>query len=258
MKAVVLAGGRGSRLNEATAERNKCMLQHDGRYIIEYSLENALRARVDSIVLVVGYRAETIINEFGNSYHGVPIQYVIQWERKGLVHALESARETVAGSDFFLFLSDEIVVGSRHAEMRAKFEQSGAFGLCGVVQVEDRTRISRTYAVFLDGNDSRIHRLIEKPRNPMNNIQGTGNCIFKNTILDYIQFTPIHQVRQEKELPDLIQCAVDDGKVVCAFEIASGYANINTIEELQWQSRAVAVGVSSGGAYAPDSASAEL
>jgi UDP-N-acetylglucosamine diphosphorylase / glucose-1-phosphate thymidylyltransferase / UDP-N-acetylgalactosamine diphosphorylase / glucosamine-1-phosphate N-acetyltransferase / galactosamine-1-phosphate N-acetyltransferase len=242
MTAVVLAGGRGSRLNDVTAARNKCMLRHEGRYILEYSLENALRAQVDSIVLLVGYRAESIINEFGNSYRGLPIKYVIQWERKGLVHALECTRETVAGSDFFLFLADEIMREPRHAEMRAKFEESGAFGMCGVVQVDDITRISKTYALFLDGQDARIHRLIEKPRNPMNNIQGTGNCLFRNSIFDYIHHTPINQVRQEKELPDLIQCAVDDGKVVCAFEIASWYANVNTLDELESEHHAVAAG----------------
>ena len=233
MKALILAGGRGSRLNEATAARNKCMLRYDGRYILEYSFENALMAKVESIVLLVGYHAESIINEFGNSYRGVPIQYVIQWERKGLVHAIECTRETIAGSDFFLFLADEVMVEPRHAEMRASFEATGAFGLCGVVRADDIANVSRTYTIFHNQDDGRIHRLIEKPRNPLNNIQGTGNCVFRNGIFDYIQHTPINQVRQEKELPDLIQCAVDDGQPVKMHRVGERYINVNAMDDFR-------------------------
>ena len=77
-----------------------------------------------------------------------------------------------------------------------------------------------------DSNE--IYRLIEKPRNPINDIMGTGNCIFKNEIFEYIPYTPINYFRKEKELPDLIQCAVDDGKVVKLFHISARYVNINT------------------------------
>lgn len=233
MKALVLAGGRGSRMSHASETRNKCMTQYGGRYIIENSLKNAVLAGVKEIVVVVGYKAETIINEFGNIYNGLPVQYVIQWERKGLVHAIECAQDAIAGSDFLLLLGDEILIQPRHREMVQTFDDETIFALCGVVRVEDVNRVKRTYTVMLDERDGRIHRLVEKPRTPLNNIQGTGNCLFRNPIFDYIPHTPINQLRQEKELPDLIQCAVDDGKIVGAFEIASLYANVNTLEQLE-------------------------
>ncbi|HLV02094.1 MAG TPA: sugar phosphate nucleotidyltransferase, partial [Acidobacteriota bacterium] len=137
------------------------------------------------------------------------------------------------GSDFFLFLADEVLINPRHREMVEAFQDPDVFALCGVVEVEDRSRISRTYAMIYNHQDRQIYRLIEKPRNPLNNTQGTGNCLFRNQILDYISLTPINQQRKEKELPDLIQCAVDDGKLVRAFEIGSWYANVNTLEELR-------------------------
>ncbi|HLV00924.1 MAG TPA: sugar phosphate nucleotidyltransferase, partial [Acidobacteriota bacterium] len=46
MKALILAGGRGSRLDDVTKDRNKCMCRFGDRYIIEYSLENAYQAGV--------------------------------------------------------------------------------------------------------------------------------------------------------------------------------------------------------------------
>jgi dTDP-glucose pyrophosphorylase len=62
---------------------------------------------------------------------------------------------------------------------------------------------------------------------------GTGNCVFKNEILSYIEHTPINQKRKEKELPDLIQCAIDDGHIIRSFEICDEYANVNSITELK-------------------------
>ncbi len=62
---------------------------------------------------------------------------------------------------------------------------------------------------------------------------GTGNCIFDNEILSYIALTPIHHGRNERELPDLIQCAVDDGKEILSFDLCERYGNINTQDDIE-------------------------
>jgi len=232
MKALILAGGRGSRLKEVTLDRNKCMCLYHGRHIIDNSLENAVRVGVEEIVIVVGYRAEMIINALGNCYQGVRIRYVIQWEQKGVVHAMECARTALDGQDFFLTLADEVIIDPRHRAMRQLFEDQDVFVLCGVVRVLDVNQIKKTYGVMVNAEAGQIYRLIEKPRTPLGNLQGTGNCMFRNEIFDYIPHTPINQQRQEKELPDLIQCAVDEGRLVKIFDVGSLYANVNTSDEL--------------------------
>ena len=231
MKALILAGGRGSRLDSLTDATNKCMLPLAGQPLLEYSLQNARAAGVDEVVLVVGHLAEQIINAYGNRYEGVPIRYVIQWEQRGLVHAIECARETLGSSDFMLFLADEVFIDPRHADMIETFGAQDLCVLCGVVEVQERAQVSKTYAIIC-GDDDTIHRLIEKPPNPMNNTMGTGNCVFSNCIFEYIERTPINQQRGEKELPDLIQCAIDDGQPVKAFFIGSRYVNVNTPDEI--------------------------
>jgi len=45
--------------------------------------------------------------------------------------------------------------------------------------------------------------------------------------------TPINQTRKEKELPDLIQCAIDDGNPVKLFFIGANYVNINTPDDIE-------------------------
>ncbi len=232
MKALILAAGRGSRLGEHPDEGNKCMLRMFGRPLLQYSLENAIRAGADEIVIVVGYRAEAIINEFGIDWQGVRIRYVIQDEPRGLVHAIDCARELIQPDDFILFLADEILWHPHHAEMLRKFEDEDLFVICGVVDEKKHEEIRKTYALIEDDRDRRVYRLIEKPRRPPNHVRGTGNCIFRAGIFEYVDLTPINQSRGEKELPDLIQCAIDDGHIVKAFDIGDGYVNINTPEDI--------------------------
>jgi len=231
MKALILAGGRGKRLDELSAATNKCMIKINGKPAIEYSLDCALSCGIDEIIVVVGYRAEDIINTYGIAYHGRRLKYVIQWEQKGLVHAIACARETIAGDDFMLFLGDEIMVNPRHPAMLNNFKRENVFALCGVLNVDNKDLIRRTYMVIA-GEDRAIHRLVEKPPRPLNNIMGTGDCVFKNAIFDYIDITPIHHERHEKELPDLIQCAVDDGQKVKYFMVCDKYTNINAGEDI--------------------------
>ena len=127
MKALVLAAGRGSRLSEETADHNKCMLRLRGKPLVQYSLENAVQARVSEIIVVVGYHAEDIINGFGIDFNGTRIQYVIQDDPRGLVHAIETAGPAIGDEDFMLFLADEILWSPQHADMVRAFEQQDLF-----------------------------------------------------------------------------------------------------------------------------------
>lgn len=231
MKALILAGGRGSRLGDRSASLNKCLIDVGGRPVIEYSLDAAVETDVDEMVIVVGYVAEAIINRYGNCYRGKKVTYVIQWERKGLVHAIECAKEALGGLDFMLLLGDEVMVRPCHQAMLENFIAGDAFVLCGVLPVDNRELIRRTYTLIQDSRGV-VSRLVEKPRNPFSNLMGTGDCVFRNDILRYIDVTPIHHERQEKELPDLIQCAIDDGKIVRSFHICDHYANINSHEDI--------------------------
>jgi dTDP-glucose pyrophosphorylase len=233
MKALILAGGRGKRLDALSKNRNKCMVPIAGRPAIQFSLDTAASTTVDEIIIVVGYRAEEIINHYGNRYRDKRIRYVIQYEQKGLVHAIECAGETVGKDDFMLMLGDEVLINPKHQAMIDEYNKTkrNTFALCGVLQVRDKKMIRRTYTL-IQNEKRQIFRLVEKPRNPLNRFMGTGDCIFNNRIFDYIRFTPIHHERNEKELPDLIQCAIDDGRLVKSFIICDRYANINSKSDI--------------------------
>lgn len=174
MKALILAGGRGKRLGNITESVNKCMLILDRKPVLEYNIERAADIEeIDEILIVAGHRAEDIINRFGTAYKDKRIRYVIQWEQKGLVHAIECARDALGKDDFFLLLGDEVIGNSRHVEMLKAFLGENLFAVCGVLFQKDVSKIGKTYTVLTD-NDGRIFRLIEKPKKALNNWQGTG------------------------------------------------------------------------------------
>jgi len=233
MKALILAAGRGKRLGILSLAANKCMFEVNQKPLIEYSLDCiAGLEEVEQAVIVVGYRARDIMQRYGKNYQGKEIVYVRQDEQEGLVQAIQCARSAIGSSDFMLMLGDEFMANPRHEEFIAEFKRRDVLALCGAVQVADRNLIKKTYAVILL-EDGRIARLIEKPNNPVfNDIMGTGNCIFKNQIFDYIPRTPINQNRREKELPDLIQCVIDDGGRAGIFYICQAYINVNSAQDL--------------------------
>ena len=233
MKALVLAAGKGKRLDTLTRLSNKCMLEYQGKPILETLFDNLSKVNaIDEIITVVGYRAEDIINYFGVWYGNKRIKYVIQRELKGLVNAIESAKELIDGDDFLLTLGDEIMSNARHSEIIKDFYNNNYIACLGAVRVENRDLIKKTYT-FIYGEQNLVYRLIEKPHKPLNHLMGTGNVIFKNEVFKFIDCVPVHPVRGEKELPDLIQVLIDNGQKVGWFRICDEYTNINTLEDIE-------------------------
>jgi dTDP-glucose pyrophosphorylase len=231
-KALILAGGRGLRLGESTRDENKCLFRFDGKALIQNSLEHAVESRVDEIVVVVGYLAERVIGFLGGSFEGIPIKYVIQREQLGVVHAMECGESAIGDSDFILLLGDEFFVRSDHRGLVGTFRRDRAFAVCGAINESAPQIISKTYAIVCDSESRRIIRLIEKPTRAFNDLVGTGNIVFRRGIFEYIATTPINRSRGEKELADLIQCAVDDGRKVLYFPLAEAYVNVNAPDEV--------------------------
>ena len=233
MKALILAGGKGSRLRDQPDAPPKPMLQVGSKRLMDFSLQNAASAGVSEIIVVVSYFTEAVINHYGSSYRGIPIIYKIQNDPRGLVHAIECAAGAIGSSDFILMLADEVFLNIELKQMIERFHDEKLFAMLGVVEVQDRGQISKTYSILQDSGSGQIHRLVEKPRRPHNNIMGTGNCVFANAILSYIDVTPVNQTRGEKELPDLIQCAIDDGQPVKTFRVGERYINVNAMDDFK-------------------------
>ena len=234
MKGLILAAGQGSRMAELKL-RHKSLAIVNKKHIIDFSLDLLSEGQhgnklVDEIVVVVGHNAESIIGYIGDCYNGVPVQYVFQNERKGIAHAIKTARD-VLDDDFILCLADEILFNSRLPEMVNSFANSDVGVLCGIV-VDGDDFSMKPIAYDLNMTNSMVKQVREKPDYYNNAFRGVGECIFRKYTLNYLDELLPNIKRGEYEMGDFIQLIINKGHCVEVFDLADGYMNVNYAKDL--------------------------
>jgi len=165
----------------------------------------------------------------GNSYGGIPVKYVVQTPQKGIAHGIMVASEYIT-EDFFMCLSDEIILAPQIFDCVRFFYEKTADCVCGIVK-DSQENIKKTYTIDLDPSN-RILDIYEKPTFLFNNFKGTGFCFMSRQILNCLQNLKINSIRQEYEMGDWIRNAIQQNYNCYAYEIAQDAFNINTNEEL--------------------------
>lgn len=105
-EAIILAGGKGTRLNEVVKDLPKVMAPVNGRPFLEYVLDHLNNYVIEHVVLSVGYRKEAIIDHFGNSYHDIRIDYAIEDEPLGTGGGIKKAFGLIGGNRAFVLNGD--------------------------------------------------------------------------------------------------------------------------------------------------------
>lgn len=88
MKNVVLAAGVGTRLRPITETKLKGLVDVVGKPLLSDCFDDLLALGIDEIILLVGYRAENIVDSRGNCFNGFPLTYVHQRTPSGLAGVL--------------------------------------------------------------------------------------------------------------------------------------------------------------------------
>ena len=214
MQAVILAAGKGTRLEPLTDDKPKPLVEVNGRPLIEDVFDNLIDIGVDEFVVVVGYKKEKIIERYEDEYDGVPITYAHQREQKGLAHALLQAESHVDG-DFVLMLGDNIFRGNLGDVVnRQKEDRADAAFLVEEVPEEEASR----YGVCDTNEYGEIVRVVEKPDDPPSNLVMTGFYTFTPAI-----FHACHLVqpsdRGEYEITDAINLLIQSGRTIDAIRL---------------------------------------
>lgn len=231
MKAVILAGGMGTRLKPFIGDgKQKTMLEYSEKPLLQRTVEILRDRGFGEIVMVVSYMKEHVMEFFGDgSDLGVKIDYATQQNPKGgTADAVRYAREKIADDQFLLVYGDNIFDPKiLDSILRKKGHFHGV--LCGK-QVEDPAKFG---IMQVDG--LHVKKIIEKPEIPPSNLALTGLFVLPSEIFSAIDKTKVSP-RGEYELTDSIQILIDKG-LNFGFVVAEGFwfdpRNMEEIEKVK-------------------------
>lgn len=229
LKAVILAGGTGTRLRPLTGLFNKHMLPVGKYPMIHYSIDKLAKAGIREVLLITGRASVGLFAQYlgSGAAFGVSMTYRIQEEAGGIAQALELARPFIgAGEKFVLLLGDNLFEDpiGRYAEQFER-QQEGAMVL--LKRVDD----PRRYGVpTFDETGQSIVRITEKPSEPESSFSVTGVYFYDSSAFEYISgLTP--SARGELEITDLNNAFAKAGKL--AFAVLKGWwTDAGTLESL--------------------------
>jgi glucose-1-phosphate thymidylyltransferase len=216
MRALVLAGGEGSRLRPLTHTQAKQLIPIAGQPILFHALDAIAEAGIREVGVVLGQTGPEVRAAVGDgTAWNLQITYIEQEAPLGIAHAVMTAAGFVRGEPFLLYLGDNVLLEGVSGFVRT-FEESRPDAAILLAHVPDPSQLG---VVVLDGD--RVVRLVEKPRDFVSELALVGVYLFDDSILEACA-TLEPSWRGEYEITEAIQWLVDTGKTVQA-EMVDGY-----------------------------------
>lgn len=194
MKALLLVGGKATRLRPLSLTRPKCLFPLAGKPIIDHILEGLSEAGVTEAILAVNNLADMIEEYLGAEKYGVKLSYNLEKEPLGTGGPIKLA-ENHLQEDSFLVLNGDILSFIDYRELMNRHREENCIASITLKQVEDPSR----YGVVRFGENDRILEFIEKPeRDAPSNWINAGCYTLNPEIFDYIP--PNRKVSIEREV----------------------------------------------------------
>jgi dTDP-glucose pyrophosphorylase len=207
-----------------TEDLPKPLLPVAGRPMLEHIVERLEQAGVVEILMVVGYRRETIERCFRDR-----VRFVTQEVAEGTAAAVRLGESFVGGEPFLLTFGDIICAASNYRDICGTQQQHGAAAVLGVKRVDDPWQGAAVYA----DDDRVVSRIIEKP------VRGTstthwnsaGLYAFQPVVFEEIERLP-KSPRGEYEITGAIELMIERGLPVRMFEMTGAWRDVGRQEDL--------------------------
>jgi mannose-1-phosphate guanylyltransferase/phosphomannomutase len=183
MKAVIMAGGEGTRLRPLTSNCPKPMLPLANRPMMEHIIELLKRHGVDEIVVTVAFLANQIRTYFGDgSEFGVKMVYATEDQPLGTAGSVRNAMDHL--TERFLVISGDVLTDIDLSKILAFHEEKSAVATIGLVAVENPLE----FGIVITRDDGSVERFLEKPTwgEVFSDTINTGIFVLEPEIFDHI------------------------------------------------------------------------
>ena len=206
MKALVLSGGKGTRLRPLTFTLAKQLIPVANTPILGYVLAQVAETGVVDVGLIGAPETGQYVREYvkDGAEWGLKVNYISQ-EPLGLAHAVKTARNFLGEDDFVMCLGDNLQ-GEGIAGLAKKFKKEKLDALILLKEVEDPT----IFGVATLDDKGNVIKLVEKPKDPESNLAIVGTYLFSNKVHQAIEQNK-PSWRNELEITDAIQQMINMG-----------------------------------------------
>jgi glucose-1-phosphate adenylyltransferase len=245
-RAVIMAGGEGSRLGTLTAKRTKPAVPFAGKYrIIDFTLSNCVNSGIFDVMILAQYRPHSLIDHIGAGgpwdlnrdftggvriYSPYKARGSSDWYL-GTADAVQQNFRFIKSSnpDFILVLSgDHIYVMDYDAVITFHVDHQADVTICTIrVPIEEASRFG-----ILDVDDSyRVTSFEEKPERPKSNLVNMGVYLFNINMLDKILWEDRQRTESSHDFGrDIIPRLVAEDARVHAFPYSGYWVDVGTVD----------------------------
>ena len=219
MRAVILAGGRGTRLAPYTTILPKPLMPVGDRPILDIVIQQLQHYGFSDINLAVGYLAELLMAYFGSGERlGVKITYSREEEPLGTAGPLSLVPDL---EDRFLLMNGDVLTAINYSDMLVHHQASGAIGTLAVYPRS--VKINLGVVNYDDCN--RLTDYVEKPTHHYQ--VSMGIYIFERRVLDFIPHN------EHLDLPDLVRQVIAAGETMNCYPYSGYWLDIGRPDDYQ-------------------------